>query len=172
MWFMRMRPTGRKADPARSFKRRNAGWFAIKVELTDGRGQEFSPPPGRLFAAAPDHSFADLANAIDHGFARWDLGHLHEFQLSDGTRVGLVHEDADDDLVDDRRFKLSRLSPGDQFVYVFDFGDDWTHRCTVSKGLIDPLERLGMVPSRPTAFFGWGQIPDQYGRTSGEDVGS
>ncbi len=167
-----MRRTGRRPGPGRSFKRRNAGWLAIKVELTDGRGQEFSPAPGRLFAAAPDHSFADLANAIDDGFARWDRGHLHEFQLGDGTRVGPVDEDAEEDLVDDRRSKLSRLSLGDQFVYIFDLGDDWTHRCTVSNDLIDPLERLGMVPSKPTAFFGWGQIPDQYGRTTGEGAES
>ncbi len=29
---------------------------------------------------------------------------------------------------------------------------------------IDPLDELGIVPTQPTAYWGWGEVPDQYGR--------
>ena len=46
-----------------------------------------------------------------------------------------------------RTEKLRRLRPGEQFVYVFDLGDDWTHLCTVNPDKIDPLETLGITTS-------------------------
>jgi len=64
---------------------------------------------------------------------------------------------------------LSRLKPGDQFIYVFDLGDDWAHLCTVGKASIDPTEALGIVPREPLPYFGWGDIPDQYGRAWNDD---
>ena len=149
-------------------------WFGIRVELIEGRGERYWPRPGRLFAATGSHSFAQLATAIDHAFARWDLSHLHEFQLSDGTRIGRPDPDLDDDdVVDERRDYLSRLEFAQQFIYLFDFGDDWTHLCTVAEASVDPSEVLGLVPEVPMPYFGWGNIPDQYGRAwEGEDGAS
>ena len=49
--------------------------------------------PGRIFAAARSHTFAQLARAIDDAFARWDTVHLHEFTLADGTRLTRPYED-------------------------------------------------------------------------------
>jgi len=114
------------------------------------------PPP-------PNHSFGLLAAAIDDAFARWDRSHLHEFELKDGTRIGIADPD-DDALLDEQRLHLSRLKFGDQFVYVFDLGDDWAHLCTVGESSIDPVEALGALPRGPLPYFGWGNIPDQYGR--------
>jgi hypothetical protein len=68
--------------------------------------------------------------------------------------------------------KLSRLQPGDQFAYVFDFGDDWSHLCTVGGEKIDPANRLGIVPAQPLPYWGWGELPDQYGRRWADDDGS
>jgi hypothetical protein len=45
-------------------------------------------------------------------------------------------------------------------------GDDWTYLCTVADQRIDPLEALGIIPDRPLAYWGWGEIADQYGRRS------
>jgi len=67
-------------------------------------------------------------------------------------------------VADDRRMNLSRLKPGEQFVYVFDFGDGWTHLCTVEPERVDPLDVLGTIPAVPLSHWGWGDIPDQYGR--------
>lgn len=140
-------------------------WLSIRVELVEGRGERYWPRPGRLFAAATSHTFAQLANAIDDAFARWDRSHLHEFKLADGTRIGMHDRKSDDEgVLDETREKVSRLQSSQQFIYVFDLGDDWAHLCTVVEAGIDPLDALGVVPNAPLPFFGWGSIPDQYGR--------
>jgi len=50
-------------------------------------------------------------------------------------------------------------------------GDDWTHRCVVDTAKVDPLEVLGIRPQVPLPFWGWGTIPDQYGRRVDDDDG-
>jgi hypothetical protein len=140
-------------------------WLSIRVELVEGRGERYWPRPGRLLAAATSHSFAQLANAIDDAFARWDRSHLHEFELEDGARIGMKDLESDDEgVLDETQEKVSRLQSSQQFIYVFDLGDDWAHLCTVVEAGIDPLDVLGVVPNAPLPFFGWGSIPDQYGR--------
>jgi hypothetical protein len=141
-------------------------WLSIRVELVEGRGERLWPRPGRILAAARSHTFAQLAEAIDDAFARWDRAHLHEFELADGMRLTTPYEEWDSvgPVGDDRRTNLSRLKPGEQFVYVFDFGDGWTHLCTVEPERIDPLYVLGTIPAVPLSHWGWGNIPDQYGR--------
>jgi hypothetical protein len=141
-------------------------WFSIRVELVEGRGEHYWPRPGRLFAAASGHSFGQLATAIDDAFARWDRSHLHEFELADGTRIGMPDPELENEgVIDETRQKLSRLKTGQQFTYEFDLGDGWTHLCTVVEALLDPLDTIGLVPDAPLPYFGWGNIPDQYGRT-------
>ena len=149
-------------------------WLSIRVDLAEGRGDEYWPRPGRIFAAARSHTFKQLADAIDDAFARWDRSHLQEFSLADGRR--LCDPDPDWEIEgqiteDYRKAKLSRLRPGEQFVYVFDLGDDWAHLCTVGAQQIDPVEVLGIQPDMPLAYQGWGGIPDQYGRRWDDDDG-
>jgi hypothetical protein len=144
-------------------------WLSIRVELVEGCGELLWPRPGRVFAAARGHSFAALAGAIDDAFARWDRAHLHEFELADGTLLTTPFEPGDELGLDDRRTRLSRLAPGEQFLYTFDLGDDWTHLCTVGRERIDPLDELGVVPGVPLPVFGWGTVPDQYGRRWDDD---
>lgn len=147
----------------------NRKWFSIRVELIEGRGENCWPRPGRLIVAAPNHSFAQLATAIDSAFARWDISHIHQFELSDGTKIGRPDPDFEEDIVDERRKRLTKLQLGEQFVYVFDFGDNWAHLCTVAEKWVDPREVLGLVPDVPMSYFGWGSIPDQYGRVWQDD---
>ena len=156
---MRSRPSRRRVGglPSRA-------WFSIRVELVEGRGEHYWPRPGRLFAAAGSHSFAQLAVAINEAFARWDRSHLHEFELADGTRIGIPDPDLEESVIDETRSRLSRLKTGEKFAYEFDFGDGWTHLCRVVEASLDPLDALGFVPDAPLPYFGWGAIPDQYGR--------
>ena len=63
-----------------------------------------------------------------------------------------------------------QLKVSSRFRYIFDLGDGWTHFCTVER-LVDPLEVLGNIPDDPTAYWGWGTIPDQYGRRWDADDG-
>jgi hypothetical protein len=148
-------------------------WLSIRVELIEGHGEQYWPRPGRIFAAARSHTFKQLADAIDDAFARWDRSHLQEFTLAGGTRLW----DPDPDFEvegevtgDYRRVRLSRLSMGEQFAYVFDLGDDWAHLCTVGAQRIDPVEVTGILPRAPLPYWGWGDIPDQYlRRWDGDD---
>jgi len=148
-------------------------WLSIEVQLVEGGGGHCWPRPGRILAAARTHTFAELATAIDDAFARWDRAHLCQFDLADGARIALPDPDWDEpgETLDYRRVRLSRLVPGEQFVYVFDLGDDWAHLCTVGARRIDPADALGIVPSLPLPYWGWGSIPDQYGRRFDGDDG-
>ena len=86
--------------------------------------------------------------------------------------MGRVGEAWDElELIDDTRTKLSRLQLNDQLAYVFDLGDSWEHLCTVGPERVDPVEVYGLMPDRPVPYFGWGTIPDQYGRRWDSDDG-
>lgn len=156
-------------------------WLSVTVELLGGRGDDLWPWPGRIFAVGPSHTFLDLANAINDAFARWDRSHLSMFTLADGRVI------TDDDTgaemassafgpvvtpIDIATTKVgSTLKPGAEFQYTFDFGDDWIHRCVIGEEKIDPLEMLGIRPSTPLPYWGWGSMPDQYGRRWANDDG-
>jgi hypothetical protein len=43
--------------------------------------------------------------------------------------------------------------------------------CTVAERRIDPLEMLGIAPGVPLPYWGWSDIPDQYGRRWDGDDG-
>jgi hypothetical protein len=132
------------------------------------------PRPGRILAAARTTTFEQLADAIDDAFARWDRNHLHEFTLADGTAISPARwwkgEEPERSL-DGSTVRLGRLRPGEQFAAVFDLGDNWQHLCTVASRRVDPLEVLGVIPEKPLPFWGWGTIPDQYGRDWDGDDG-
>lgn len=142
-------------------------WLRIRVDLLGGSGIVCDPSPGRIFLVGPPHSFEQFAEAIDAAFARWDLSHLHNFELGDGRLIGYPDDSYAPDLVwlDHAKFKVAKeVKLGEEFEYVFDLGDNWRHRCTVEPSKGDPLEEYGEVPEQPVAIWGWGSIPDQYGR--------
>jgi hypothetical protein len=151
-------------------------WFQVRVDLLSGLGGRLRPSPGRIFIVGPSHSFSALADAINAAFARWDLAHLHEFELADGRRIGFVEPDPfeDDEPVEDQAaIKVAQtVAPGDEFRFVFDFGDRWEHRCRVLAEKADPREEWGQgpLPAAPVAIWGWGEIPDQYGRRSAAEL--
>jgi len=154
-------------------------WFVVRVDLLSGRGQEFDPPPGRVLLVPPASTFEQLAEAINTALGRWDLSHLSRFVLADGTSVEDAETRAESiqgvftdgiprtALLTERVGKLVRS--GDRFTYVFDFGDDWMHLCT-HEGQADPQETRGL-PERIWPAWGWGVLPDQYGRRWAEDDG-
>lgn len=144
-------------------------WIVLRVALVARGGEAISPPPGRDLLVSSAHTFAALATAIDRAFARWDLSHLHEFRLSDGRVVGMADADEFGDReneIDERRMTIgvAALAVGDSFEYVFDFGDGWEHKCSVLRADADPIEECGRKPQEIVPVFGWGALPDQYGR--------
>jgi hypothetical protein len=146
-------------------------WLQIQVELEGSAAIACDPRPGRILIVGPGHSFLQLAQAIDDAFARWDVAHLHVFELTDGRLIGLPNR-CRPRWLDDRRLRVTReLAPGDVFSYTFDLTACWHHRCHVLDEPVDPLAAYGIQPRRPAIVWGWGWIPDQYGRagpTEGE----
>jgi hypothetical protein len=148
------------------------------VELLGGGASgELWPTPGRIFAVSPQHTFHVLAEAIDDAFARWDRSHLHEFEIA---RLGKTitefrfsggEEDPERELDADVVTLGDVLRLGEEFTYTFDLGDNWRHRCLLADTVIDPDEVLGVVPGRPLPYWGWGVIPDAYGRLWDGDDG-
>jgi hypothetical protein len=101
---------------------------------------------------------------------------MHLFEL-EPDRGGLLIDRYWDDPPEEARVvetvRIGTLTGGQQFVYVFDLGDHWAHLCTVAEQRIDPEETLGIVPDRPLPYWGWGEIPDHYGRRwDGDDAES
>jgi len=86
---------------------------------------------------------------------------VHPRRRAPGHPAGPWDGEAPDGRIDGAATKLSRLQPGGQFAYLFDFGDDWARLCTVAGRRIDPLDTLGVAPSEPAPYFGW---LDQYER--------
>lgn len=149
-------------------------WLQIKVELLGGGGIRCKPAPGRIFVVGPGHTFEQFADAINAAFARWDLSHLHCFELADERMIGFPDDMFGPEMtwLDHAKLKVAReVKPGDVFEYVFDMGDNWQHVCSVLDEKADPVDEYGIVPDRPVAIWGWGSIPDQYGRRSFDDDG-
>jgi hypothetical protein len=123
----------------------------------------------------------DLANAINDAFARWDRSHLSMFTLADGRVI--TDEETGSEMagsirgpiiapIDIAAAKVVRtVEPGAEFQFTFDLGDAWMHRCVVGEVKADPLEVLGVRPDAPLPYWGWGGIPDQYGRRWDTDDG-
>jgi len=156
-------------------------WLSISVELLAGGGTAPWPIPGRTFAVGPSHTFAYFADAINTAFARWDLAHLSEFTFADGSVITDVETGMEllngvigsiQMPLDIARTKVaSRVKPGDEFRFIFGLDDRWVHRCIVHEEKVDPLDMLGIVPRVPLPYWGWGSIPDQYGRRWPDDDG-
>jgi hypothetical protein len=148
-------------------------WLEVEVVLVGVADDERSDP-GRVFAVGPAHSFGQLADAINGAFGRWDLSHLHEFELAGGRRIGFPDDEFAPEVVweDQAQVKVaSAVGPGEEFSFTFDFGEGWRHRCRVMAQKIEPRAVFGdgPLPRTPTPMFGWGWLPDQYRREQPDD---
>jgi hypothetical protein len=143
------------------------GWYVIRVELVSGPRGELDPPPGRDVLVSSRHSFAQLADAINGAFARWDLSHVYLFRLPDGTEIGPDFDEPE--VKEATRTKLGTREKGEAFEYEFDLGDSWMHRCTALETGVDPQERYGGGSSRAGAYLGMGAHPGPVRKTSPEE---
>jgi len=78
----------------------------------------------------------------------WTDSHLHEFVV-DGIRYGVPDEDWPDDQIDEAGMRLRGMPK--QLVYLYDFGDGWTH----------DVELLGPGADQPGCVYGEGTCPPE-----------
>jgi hypothetical protein len=146
-------------------------WMTIRVVLVGQTGDELPSPPARVLLAHADHAFSDLAEAVDTSFGRWDLTPIHQFEVEGRVLLTAGAGDGAPDAEDSDEVTIGEvgLRAGARFAYVFDLGEGWTHECTVEDVAVDPFELTGEEPELPVPVYGWGTIPDQYGRVSEDD---
>jgi hypothetical protein len=146
-------------------RRRDLGWWSIRVELLGGGlAGDLWPRPGRIFAVSPAHTFHAFGVAIDDAFARWDRSHLHEFTLPRlGKRVTeyryIDDIDPGHDLDADTVTVGEVLAPGLEFESTFDLGDNWRHRCRIADDNLDLMAELGHRARPAAAVLGMGPDP-------------
>lgn len=152
-----------------------AEWMTIRVVLTDGQGIELDPPAGRVMLCHTAHTFAEFAEAVDAALGRWDPTPEHEFEVE--GRVVASDPDAVPQLLpgadarDSETVALGEvgLRRGSRFTYLFDTRHRWVHQCQVEETAIDPFTLVEEEPDLPIPVFGWGDVPDQYGRIDEDD---
>jgi hypothetical protein len=99
--------------------------YQLKVTL-----QDIEPAVWRRVQIWEDTTLAQLHDVLQ-AVMNWQDYHLHEFTI--GRRLFSV-PDPDYDMcerkiIDERRQRLSQVIPhvGTQFLYLYDFGDNWRH---------------------------------------------
>jgi hypothetical protein len=113
--------------------RANTQIYQLYIELNEVR-----PAIWRRFQVAGDITLFKLHEYIQV-FMGWENCHMHEFRIK-GKRYGMPDPEGEamfgTQVCDDKKYKLCDLAAdGDEFVYVYDFGDDWHHTVKVEKVL-------------------------------------
>jgi hypothetical protein len=101
--------------------------YRLKVLLTDS-----SPQIWRRLEVAGSTRL-DLFSDIIQAAFDWEGFHLHAFEV-DGTDYTTPFEQDDwnpNPPKDEGLYTLSRIAKDAPFLYIYDFGDNWTHRVTV-----------------------------------------
>jgi hypothetical protein len=118
---------------------------AVQIRVTL---QEIEPPIWRRLIVPRTFHLGELHQVIQAAFGWWDY-HLHEFQIgglsfSDPDLVQPEFE-GDPRVYDEREVQLLDFSRGEDinFVYVYDFGDDWHHLVEFEQLLVvEPAPRV------------------------------
>ncbi len=106
----------------------------LRVELCG-----VSPLVWRRLRIPARWTLRQVHEAIQVAFG-WEDRHLHEFEVG-GLRVGMPDADEESsDLHDDTEWTLREVlaTATKEFLYVYDFGDQWEHRIVV-----EPESRTG-----------------------------
>jgi hypothetical protein len=138
-----------------------ADWMTVRVELVSGRGMDLDPPPGRVSSSArptPSATWPTRSICI------WRAGTsvICTFSGSKADERSVTRIPSSPTGLTTNGTVSSELSKGDEFEYVFDFGDDWTHHCRVEEVGIDPAEVFGEEPALPIPLVVEGQTEVTY----------
>lgn len=147
------------ATRKKSLSNRN-GVLQLRIELLD-----IEPLIWRRIVVPDSLTLLEL-HAIIQGAMGWRDSHLHQFEIG-GRRFEVPEDDQlelEEGSEDERRHKLKKaLEKTAEFLYVYDFGDDWRHRITLEADVTP-------VPERYLPFCVCGERgcpPEDCGGTSG-----
>ncbi len=104
--------------------------YTLKIELHPDVVQ---PPIWRRMVVDGRISLAKLHHFIQAAMG-WSDAHLHEFVIRDTRYAPPLPADLQEDLPseDDRKTKLNVLfADEEQYIYRYDYGDNWVHMITV-----------------------------------------
>lgn len=101
--------------------------FQLHISLNDS-----SPLIWRSIIVPEDYSFYNLHMAIQAAFG-WENGHLFQFNKSgmmDDEGIGIPYEESGILLHDARSVLIKTVfkKKGNEYVYTYDFGDNWVHQ--------------------------------------------
>lgn len=102
--------------------------YQLRVDLED-----VDPPVWRRVRVPGSLSFSELHVVLQAGMG-WEDRHLYRFEIAEQVFVDPTLMDDDPwDALDARHQGLADFAPhrGDEFRYVYDFGDRWSHRIRV-----------------------------------------
>ncbi|NCB43303.1 MAG: plasmid pRiA4b ORF-3 family protein [Clostridia bacterium] len=117
----------------------NSETFQFKVQIKNIT----QPPVWRRITVPSYFSFGHLASVINIAFG-WSGSHLYSFtpdgygtspEISSSDEWDLFADTKSDDGLDAAETRLSEFfdKVGQHMIYIYDFGDDWTHVVTLEK---------------------------------------
>jgi hypothetical protein len=108
--------------------------YQLKVTLL-----EVKPAIWRRFQVRANIKLADLHYCLQAVMDGWQDCHLHQFQINGeyyGPPCDGIGFDPEWKDLNEHRFRLNGLIvPGCKFEYIYDMGDNWTHKILVEKEL-------------------------------------
>lgn len=126
--------------------------FRIQLQKTS------KPPVWRKLKVPENFTFDRFHIAIQNTFG-WLNSHLYEFsEKGDGSsfQIEIPHVDSEVEAVDSRKIKLKDIFEHEKqtFIYLYDFGDDWTHKITLEKITSEKIKA-------PSCISGKGKRPPE-----------
>lgn len=119
--------------------------FHFRIQINDITG----PPVWRRLLVPEQFSFWRFHLLLQTAFG-WHNSHL--FQFSPGgyntqPLIGVPYPEAEEKILDCKKVKLPTIFniPGQQFIYLYDFGDSWEHLITLEKITIDKMLKAAYI---------------------------
>ena len=113
------------------------------------------PPVWRRLVVPANFNFDKFHRVIQAAFG-WQGYHLYQFSPKgyySYPTIGIPSEDYEEEFMDSKKLKLAKIfdSPGQHFVYLYDFGDDWVHKITLEVLLETKSTRAALLVRRKIA---------------------
>ncbi len=117
----------------------------FKIQINDVT----DPPVWRRLLVPEQFSFWKFHILIQISFG-WQNSHL--FQFSPGgygsePQIGIPYPEAEEKILDCKKVRLSKIfnAPGQEFIYLYDFGDSWEHLITLEKIVEDQMIKAAYI---------------------------